>query len=48
MQEGKVLNASYFPRNEKTLDSNWKNGYSLHNGLISNKIYATTMQYKQL
>ena len=48
MQEGKVLNASYFPSNEKALDSNRMNGYSLHNGLFINRTYATTMQYKQL
>jgi len=48
MQEGKVVIASYFPRNEKALDSNQTIGYSLHKGLFSNRIYATTMQYKQL
>lgn len=35
MQEVKLLNASYFPRNEKVLDSNRTTGYSLHNGLFS-------------
>jgi len=46
MQEGKVVIASYFPRNEKALDSNQTTtGYSLHNGLFSNRIYATTKQY---
>ena len=48
MLEGKVLNVPYFPSNETALDSNRTTGYSLHNGPFRKRIYAATMQYKQL